>query len=258
MGIVGFMDDRRPLSPVVRLVVHFAAAMWAVAWLGGLPNLRFGSSVSGLGSAGYVLGVLGIVWIVNLFNFMDGIDGIAASEAIFVSVAWTLLAVPLAGSGSAAAAIVFAAACSGFLLWNWPPAKIFMGDVGSGYLGYVVAILAIDSGRTNPIAVWVWLILGGVFFTDATITLIRRWARRERVHLPHRSHAYQWLARRWRSHRRVTLTIAAVNVGWLLPWAWLAMMFPTYIGWILVAALTPVAALATTAGAGRAEDGPGR
>jgi Fuc2NAc and GlcNAc transferase len=254
VALVGFADDRRSLSATTRLAVHFAAALWALGWLGGLPPLRIGSHLVSTGWLGYALGAFGIVWAVNLFNFMDGIDGIAASEAIFVAVAGALLTLRMpVDTGAAFAALVFAAACGGFLLWNWPPARIFLGDVGSGYLGYVIVVLAVAATRAHPVALWVWLILGGAFFVDATVTLVRRTARRERVHAAHRSHAYQWLARRWASHGKVTVAFLIVNLVWLLPWALLAARFPDHAVTVVLVALLPLAALASVVGSGRAE-----
>jgi Fuc2NAc and GlcNAc transferase len=141
----------------------------------------------------------------------------------------------------------------GFLVWNWPPAKIFMGDVGSGFLGYLIAALATADGHDNPVAVWVWLILGGVFFVDATVTLARRTLRGDIVHEAHRSHAYQWLARRLGAHKPVTLAALALDVFWLLPSAYFALSHPKWAWWIVLAALAPLAVLALVAGAGRQE-----
>ncbi len=164
VALVGFADDHRSLPATARLGVHFAAALWGLLCLGGLPPVDVGGRLFVLGWAGYPLGALGIVWTLNLFNFMDGIDGIAGSEAAFVGfggAALTALArdapeVTLCG-------LLLGAACVGFLRWNWPPAKIFLGDVGSGYLGYFIAVLAIAAARRQPALLWVWLILGGVF-----------------------------------------------------------------------------------------------
>ena len=252
IALIGFIDDRRSVSAAVRLAVHFCTAGFALALLGGAPPLQVGGVVMQWGAVGAVLSALTIVWTINLFNFMDGIDGLAASEAIFVLGAAAVLAV-LSGhpSGLLAPQLLLAAACLGFLVWNWPPARIFMGDVGSGYLGYALAVLAIASGRENPVAPLAWLTLGGVFFVDATLTLVRRAGRGERLGEAHRSHAYQWLARRWRSHRRATLAVAALNVGWLLPCAWLETVMPRYAASIACAAMVPVAVLALWAGAGR-------
>jgi Fuc2NAc and GlcNAc transferase len=253
VALIGFLDDRRPMPVALRLAVHVVAAAWAVAWLGGLPAIRVGDLLVSPGWSGYVLGVLGIVWTLNLFNFMDGIDGIAASEAVFITGGTILLSLHTEFTDVPAAAGIFCAASAGFLIWNWPPAKIFMGDVGSGFSGYVIAVLAMAATRDNPVSVWVWLILGGAFFVDATVTLARRSLRGERLHEAHRSHAYQWLARRWRSHRRVTLSVLAVNVFWLLPAAWLAMRCPQFAVWSLAGAFAPLIILAIAAGAGLRE-----
>jgi Fuc2NAc and GlcNAc transferase len=225
--------------------------MWCLGWLGGLPALQLDERLVSLGWAGYLLGILAIVWVLNLFNFMDGIDGIAASDAIFVTGAGAALDITQTSATLAAATVC--ASCVGFLVWNWPPAKIFMGDVGSGYLGFSIAVLALAATRDNPVAIWVWLILGGTFFVDATVTLIRRALRGERIYEAHRSHAYQWLARRRGSHRAVTLSVLAVNVLWLLPAAWLATRHPSLAVWILFVAYIPLAVLALIAGAGRRE-----
>jgi Fuc2NAc and GlcNAc transferase len=155
------------------------------------------------------------------------------------------------------AALILAAATLGFLVWNWPPAKIFMGDAGSGYTGYAVAVLAVAAARESPVALLTWVMLAGVFVVDATVTLVRRVARRERASQAHRSHAYQWLARKWSSHRRVTLGVVLVNVVWLFPCALCATLFPAFAGWILCVALAPLIVAALAAGAGRPEIGAG-
>jgi Fuc2NAc and GlcNAc transferase len=254
VAFVGFLDDRRQLSARLRLTAHLAAALWALACLGGLPPMRYGDQIVSFGWLGYAVGALGIAWTLNLFNFMDGIDGIAASEAVFIAWGGAFLAL-MAGQSAAVPAmgLAFGAVCCGFLLWNWPPARIFMGDVGSGYLGYIVVVLAIGAARENSSALFVWLILGGVFFCDSSVTLVRRLARGERVYEAHRNHAYQWLARRWASHRAVTIAILAVNLVWLLPCAWLATVYPGRAAWIALIALAPLVLLALASGAGGSE-----
>lgn len=214
--------------------------------------MLFGEQSVSLGWLGYVVGALGVAWTVNLFNFMDGIDGIASSEAVFIAWSGALLGL-LTGLSPAVPtmAFVFGAVCCGFLLWNWPPAKIFMGDVGSGYLGFILVVLAVGATRENPAALAVWVILGGVFFCDATVTLARRLGRGERVHEAHRSHAYQWLARRRKSHRFVTLAVSGVNLLWLLPCAWFASMHPGLAAWLVLIAFMPLVLVALWAGAGR-------
>jgi Fuc2NAc and GlcNAc transferase len=257
VGLVGFLDDRYHLPASTRLTVHFIAALWALIWLHGLPPIRLGSHVVHFGLAGYLIGAIGIVWVLNLFNFMDGIDGIAASEACFIG--WAGAALSLAvgiGAGVVPVGAAFGAACAGFLVWNWPPARIFLGDVGSGYLGFVVAVIALVVARESAVALLVWLILGGVFFVDATVTFLRRFARGDKVHVAHRSHAYQWLARSWKSHRNVTLLTVAINFLWLLPFAWAALQFPEWGGWLTLLALVPLAIGTALAGAGRSEAPP--
>ena len=252
VAVCGFVDDRYQLSARLRLLVHFGAALWALIWLGGLPALQIGSYTVSFGPFSYVLGAVGIVWTINLFNFMDGIDGIAASEAAFIAAAGAVLA---SWAGSAvelpAVALLFAAACSGFLILNWPPARIFMGDVGSGYLGYVVAVIAVAAARQSPVALFIWAILGGVFLVDATVTLVRRGMGGERLEQAHRSHAYQHLARRWGGHRPVVVAMLVLNIAWLLPCAAFALRNPDLASATTVVALLPLIVLAVVAGSGR-------
>jgi Fuc2NAc and GlcNAc transferase len=120
-------------------------------------------------------------------------------------------------------AAVLAAASIGFLIWNWPPARVFMGDVGSGYVGFLVAIFTLRAALVSPVLGWCWLILSGVFIVDATVTLARRTARGDRLFEAHRSHAYQHLALAW-GHRAVTLLAATITVCWLTPVAVLVAM----------------------------------
>jgi Fuc2NAc and GlcNAc transferase len=254
IALVGFMDDRRSVPVRVRLLAHALAAGWAVYAVGGLAPIQVGGHLVDLGLAGDLLATIAIVWTLNLFNFMDGIDGIAASEAIYIGVSGSVLAFMVhAAPGVGAAAIVFVAACTGFLAWNWPPARIFMGDAGSGFLGFFIAVLALGAARSAPAAVFVWVILGGAFFVDATVTFLRRLLRRERVHEAHRGHAYQRLSRRWRSHRTVDLVLLAINLLWLTPCAWLAAAHPESAAILCLAALSPLAIAVFILGAGTAE-----
>jgi Fuc2NAc and GlcNAc transferase len=151
---------------------------------------------------------------------MDGIDGIAGVEALTTCVGAIAIAFLHApGSAQWRLPALLAVAVLGFLVWNVPPARIFMGDAGSGFLGVTIGVLALDAGWSAPERLWVWLILLGVFIVDATVTLLRRLARGDRVYEAHRSHAYQQAARRTGSHRVVTLAVGAINLCWLLPWA---------------------------------------
>lgn len=253
VAVAGFRDDLRPLSAGVRLAVHVGASAFAVVVLGGVPPVQLGAAVVELGIVGHLVGILAIAWTLNLFNFMDGIDGIAASQAVFVTMGAAVVGIAAGAGGAAPASMVVAAAAAGFLVWNWPPARIFMGDAGSGYLGYVIGVLALAQTRTEPAAVFVWLALGAAFFADATTTLLRRFAQGDRVYQPHRTHAYQWLSRRWGSHRSVTLALLLANLAWSLPLAWLAARYPEQAGMLAAAALLGWVAVAVAAGAGRRE-----
>lgn len=211
VALAGWVDDRWGLSALTRLLVQLAAAAVTVALFGGMPELRTGMTTVHLGWAGSVLALLAITWGINLFNFMDGIDGLAGAEAALVGLAAGLL---MAGGhfGLAFASWVVAAASLGFLWWNWAPARIFMGDVGSGYLGFVLGTLALASERAGGLPGLLWLVLLGLFFVDATATLVRRVIRGEAWHLAHRTHAYQLAVRLGWSHAQVTLGALAVNL----------------------------------------------
>jgi Fuc2NAc and GlcNAc transferase len=252
IAVVGFLDDRGSLSVRTRFAVHLLAAIWAMYWLGGLPRLQVGGQLVDLGWIGNVLSVFGLVWALNLFNFMDGIDGLAGSEAACIGLLAGGIAYSFHGESAASLlAICLGVAALGFLVWNWPPAKIFMGDVGSGYLGFSIAVLAVADARHTSTALFIWLILAGVFFADATVTLFRRWRRGERVHQAHRSHAYQHLSRRWNSHRTVTLAVLGINLLVLLPCAVIAFLHPQFAGWIALLAAGGLGCLAVWGGAGR-------
>jgi Fuc2NAc and GlcNAc transferase len=234
-----------------RLAVHLAAAIAVIVVLGGLPEdqmARWGMAALWAGS---IFSVLVLVWGTNLFNFMDGIDGIAASEAIFFSVAGAWLSWPTGDLGMSVSLLGVAAATLGFLAWNWPPARIFMGDVGSGFLGFMITALAILASRRGGTPIEVWPILGGVFLVDATTTLIRRILRGDAFMEPHNTHAFQHLARRFNSHTRVTLMVIGVNVLWLYPWAYYVNQHPQHGPLCVAAALLPLIVIALASGAGK-------
>lgn len=248
LAAIGFLDDHGHVPARWRLLTQACVALWALWWLGGLDNLAAG------GWIGYCAGVFGVVWMLNLFNFMDGIDGIAGVETITLtlSAAW-LMGAQTAGSLPAEgwAALSLAAATAGFLVWNWPPARIFMGDVGSGVLGFILAILALWSATRHSLSLVAWLILAGVFLVDATLTLLTRMLKGERWHEAHRSHAYQQAAQQLGSHRGVTLGVLAINVLWLLPMAWIAVLAPSWEWPVLALAYLPLCLAAYRLGAGQ-------
>jgi Fuc2NAc and GlcNAc transferase len=211
VAVVGWLDDRRGVSAPLRAAVHTLAGAWAVGWIWGEPTI------------GAILGALGIVWAVNLYNFMDGIDGLAAGEAVSVGAIGGALLLAAGDTTLAMVALLVAAAAAGFLAWNWAPARIFMGDVGSGFLGYTFGALALLSHRAGAVPLALWLLLLGVFLFDATVTLLRRMARGERWYQAHRLHAYQRLVQAGLSHAWVARLVLLVNLV-LGALAWVAQM----------------------------------
>jgi Fuc2NAc and GlcNAc transferase len=223
VALVGWRDDRDHVPARWRLLVHFVAAGWAIFWFGGLPQIDlFGWDVN-FGWLGQLLAVLYLVWPLNLYNFMDGIDGIAGIEAITVGLGAAFLTwVARPDTGIWMAPLLLAAATAGFLVWNFPRARIFMGDAGSGFVGITLGILSLQAGVLTPELFWAWVILLGAFIVDTTLTLLRRLLRGDRVYEAHRMHAYQHAARRVGSHVPISIAVGAINLLWLLPIATLA------------------------------------
>jgi Fuc2NAc and GlcNAc transferase len=253
IAVLGFLDDHGHIAARWRLLGHFAASVWALYWLGGLPAITlFGLNLE-LGWLGHILAVFYLVWMLNLYNFMDGIDGIASVEAICACLGACLL-YWLAGFDSLIIVpLVLAMAVTGFLYWNFPPARIFMGDAGSGFLGIILGLLSLQAAWASPKLLWVWLILLGVFIVDATFTLIRRLLRGDKVYEAHRSHAYQFASRQYGRHLPVTLAIAAINLFWLLPVAACVVLWGLDGALGLVLAYVPLVILAVKFHAGELE-----
>lgn len=268
LAAVGLRDDMAHLPARVRFGVQVVVCAGGLIALGDLPALALSGGLAFQVTGWVLFGLLLLagVWWINLFNFMDGIDGIAGVQAIFMLLAGAVLA--LWAEPQAVYSPVWmwmlcvAAATVGFLLLNWPPAKIFMGDVGSTWLAFMVFALALLSVQAGWLSYAAWLVLAAVFVTDATVTLLTRMLRGERWYEAHRSHAYQRLSRRWQGgrkagHRAVTLLVAAVNGLWLAPWAWACVQWPAVSVAFVVAAYLPLVLAALWLGAGRPDSWPG-
>ena len=253
VAIAGHLDDRQKISgATVRLVLHAISAIILIVGVGIPAQISLFDRTVNTGIVGSILGVIYLVWLLNLFNFMDGTDGIAASEAIFVCVAGAILNFHvLSDINFSAAAIILASCTFGFLLYNWSPAKIFMGDIGSGYLGIAIGGLSLMAAKQQHELLWVWIILLAVFVSDATITLIRRLLRKQKPHVAHRSHAYQHLAIRFNSHAKVSLLVLAVNIVWLLPIAFFVANKQLAETTGVVVAYVPLIVAALVLGAGK-------
>lgn len=255
VAVIGHLDDRgRLTSAKWRLFGHLVAAILIMIGLHGLPTLPvFGRTID-LGVTGSILGVLYLVWLLNLFNFMDGIDAITGVETFTTAVCGAYLMWDIAPTSQMwFAPLALAGATLGFLIFNWPPAKIFIGDVGSGFIGIILGALSIQAAYVASQLGWSWVILMGVFIVDATVTLIRRALRRERLHVAHRSHAYQHVAIHIGRHAPVSLGVGVINLFWLFPIA-LLVARETIDGFSgVLVAYVPLVITAVLLGAGRAE-----
>lgn len=196
-GLVGIslLDDFRPLPARIRFLVQTAAAV-VVTWL---------LMPSGWGIAGQSLSVLCILWMTNLYNFMDGSNGLAGGMAVFGFGAYALAASFAGQYDLAIWSACVAAAAVGFLAFNFDPARIFMGDVGSVPLGFLSAVIGLKGWWSGAWPVWFPLLVFSVFIVDATVTLLRRGLRGEKLWIAHRQHYYQRLIQSGWSHRRLAL-----------------------------------------------------
>lgn len=207
VAAIGLLDDRFELSAKIRLCVQLLAATWLLAWVGGIgPITLLGVD---LHLVGLPVAVLFIVWSTNVFNFMDGLDGFAGGQAIVAAMAGAFLCLRGGDSLLAFTMLATCGAAAGFLVWNWPPAKIFMGDGGSGFLGFLFAATAIAAHKHGTISLTAGVMLVMIFLVDATLTLIRRIVQGEQWYKPHRSHAYQLATQLGASHKQVTI----VSIG---------------------------------------------
>ena len=173
--------------------------------IGGLKTLTFGNfDISNIYITS-IFALLLILWYINLTNFLDGIDSYLGVQFIFLSVVGIFIF-------GGAHFTVLGVSVLGFLYWNWHKAKIFMGDVGSTLLGYTIAIITLYYTNLESSNLWIWVTLYGVFWFDATLTLIRRKLNGEKLSQAHRKHAYQRLTQAGWSHTRVTLYALGLNI----------------------------------------------
>ncbi|ADC63923.1 MraY family glycosyltransferase [Allochromatium vinosum] len=206
VALVSFRDDLGDLSPLARLTAHGLAA--GALLLGGLGWSRLdlpGATLVFPGWLALVLTLLFVVWMINLYNFMDGMDGLAGGMAVFGFLALAWLGWRGEEPGYVLVCLGVAASAGGFLASNFPPARIFLGDVGSSSLGLLAAALALWGTELGLFPLWVAWLVFSPFIVDATWTLVARLIRGERVWEAHRSHHYQRLVLAGWSHRRTVL-----------------------------------------------------
>lgn len=221
VALIGWRDDLRGLTAGHRLTLYgLSAAGIGIAIYAPLTARALAQPA--LLVAMLIL-VLALTWLINLYNFMDGINGIAGMEALFVLGAALWLGTDSPFIAQLGPFLWTAlGAVAGFLVWNFPVARVFMGDAGSAYLGALIGLLMLWSTQLGGPSLYSWLILLGVFVTDTGYTLGVRAITRQRWHLAHRLHAYQLLSDRLGNHGRTVLLLSLINVLWLLPCAWLA------------------------------------
>lgn len=220
IALLGFLDDHGHINSMLRLAIHFLVAIGAVISLGGFAEVTVFNGLE-LGFIANIIAVLFLVWLLNLYNFMDGINGIASVEAVTTTVSVAILYCVISASLNTDLLLLLAASVFGFLLWNFPKAKIFMGDACSGFLGLTLGILALIALKENLALFYAWIICLGVFIVDATYTLVKRVLTGYKMYDAHRSHGYQILSRKWGSHTPVTMGVLFINILWLFPIAYL-------------------------------------
>jgi Fuc2NAc and GlcNAc transferase len=251
VAIIGFYDDRSQLVAKWRFMGQFAASIIALYAIGYIPDIVFFHWTLHQGYLVNVCAAIYLVWMLNLYNFMDGIDGLASIEAISVCLGVSFLYWLTGNSSAMILPLILSSALTGFLYWNFPPARIFMGDVGSSFLGFIFGVMSLQSLFIGEQFLWSWLILLGVFIADATITLFYRLIQGEKVYLAHCTHAYQHAAKLAKNHLPVTLGVLLINLLWLWPLSILVGL--KYIEGItgFIIAYIPICALTVQFKAGR-------
>ncbi|WP_084694162.1 MraY family glycosyltransferase [Marinobacter daepoensis] len=228
MVALGVWDDFGDVSPRLRLLAHFIVVGFGMASIPSLPVLSmFGVEVDS--SATFLMWPLFAVcwvWLINLYNFMDGIDGLAALQALMLFAGMAFNFWYMGQVNWSWICLFMLAAVLGFTLLNWPPAKIFMGDGGSGFLGFVIGFMMLLSASLTHVSMWSWIILLTLFISDATTTLFIRLITGQNIMKAHRLHAYQKLTDRFGSHKKVTLGFGVVMLVVLLPCSIVANVYP--------------------------------
>ena len=230
-ALLGWIDDRQNLSIVIRLIVQIALASVYCAMLYRTEPVSIGFGTALPAPVFALFSIIFMVWFVNLFNFMDGADGLACTQSTVAGGCGAVIFALLGDTETALVAAALAGACAGFLKWNWSPARIFLGDVGSYYLGFLFACLVLFDFYTTA---WIWLILLTPFVVDASLTLLRRVARGGRWWVAHREHLYQRLILSHWTHARVSEALAIIIVVILLPAAIWAARAPSTAPWVTV------------------------
>ena len=240
MAVTGFLDDILELKASIRFIIQFFAVGWGLYWIGGIPSTVFFERLPVLYAIANAVAVVALVWFINSFNFIDGIDGLATSGATFfsLSIGGYFLWQGIEPYGSLL--IVLAASSLAFLCFNWPPAKMFLGDAGSNFFGYLFGAMVLITVKNGNLSIWTWLIILAYLITDTTTTTFLRLCLVKGWYHTHRSHAYQNLARVLDNHKFVTCLITGINVFYLLPLAYLSIQYQQYAWLAFAASVIPI------------------
>jgi UDP-N-acetylmuramyl pentapeptide phosphotransferase/UDP-N-acetylglucosamine-1-phosphate transferase len=220
LAIISIIDDVISLKPGIRLLIQTLSAISALYLLHGFEIHSIQQENIFVNIVIGFIAVVGIIWFINLFNFLDGIDAYASLEAIFLVLAiYFFVGSPVL--------LVLCAAILGFLFWNWPKAKIFMGDVGSTQLGFILVVLGIYYHNSHEFAFINWIMLSSLFWFDASYTLFRRWRNKENISQAHKKHAYQRIVQAGYSHLKTDIYAIVINLVILLL-VYLSVTFPVF------------------------------
>lgn len=234
IAIIGYYDDAYSINARWRILLHSLAAAWTLYCLGGFFLLEVGTFRLNLHWTGPLLAIISIVACINFYNFMDGIDGLAGSEGIFVGLTSGIALWWIGEQHLAIVLWLLAFSIMGFTVWNWQPAKIFLGDVGSGFLGFIFSTVGLYTVNKGLLSLTFWWIVLAVFICDPLFTLIQRIYQGKKWYNPHREHAYQRLIFFGTKHHQVTLSILLFNCFMLLPAAFATFFWPAKSLWFML------------------------
>lgn len=238
--IMGYWDDIKSVNPFLRLFVHFIVSVFIFSLLSaGFTRVVDISFLPLWPWLTATFCILFIAWFINLYNFMDGCDGLAAGVGMVGAGLIAIISYVYGFNDLSIIYLIIAYSLAGFLLFNWSPARVFMGDSGAYFLGYVFGALALVSKMYYETSLYVHLIIFGMLIVDSTWTLLRRLFRGEKVYLPHRLHGFQKLIDRGWGHARVTSIYILVTILWLFPMALLSMSYKEYSFLFLVLSYVP-------------------